>query len=647
MTLPPAMIRDIESREREAQGIAQRWDDEIRWRNQPDRATNREKFRVRDERSDARKRRDDHSRFGVGFPDEPDAGALKDWSRHRAYVVGGIVARAGLDPYLQYLQGSSYCIAFGVPPPPLRTVCWLGRKPPSDGTVAVAVRKMQSARWWKRTARAHHLRAREAAAIREGQVHSRAGYAVSDHSIGWRKAMVRAAQESMNRLDAVRERDGERVAMTDIIKGSLANPRVRKAELGMRAADIERLMDARGWVGFVVHLTLESRFHAWIKETGKRNPKWNGSDPRTGQMELRNIWKLIRAKVAKHKIKLVGMRSAEPHHDGTPHWHMLIFCSPAHIDIVQKIIRGEALRSNPNEPGAQEHRCRIVAVDKNNGRSAAAYILKYIFKAIPGALTGDATTDEDGVQMLIPGVTATSLAERIVTWGWVWGIRQFQTFGPEVQVGIWREFRRLRHEFDGDLKDSLMETARRMVDEGQFANFCAFRELHPVFLERCNPDKGSGPFSKLTEYGAPAAVPILGIVMPELGVGIIALSRDEAWKIEPKTGCAELSDTGTGFDGTRTRTRVNKCNRAETADRKADRRADPVAEAVADAAGVSRADPAARQKDYEEWGAAVIWGAEGPPNHRLVRDENDLCNIDYKGRNYTSKKELRRAVCES
>ncbi|WP_461552938.1 replication endonuclease [Sulfuriferula sp.] len=42
---------------------------------------------------------------------------------------------------------------------------------------------------------------------------------------------------------------------------------------------------------------------------------------------------------------------AEPHHDATPHWHMLLFVAPEQRDRFREIIRHYALQDSPDEEG--------------------------------------------------------------------------------------------------------------------------------------------------------------------------------------------------------------------------------------------------------------------------------------------------------
>ncbi|WP_252495404.1 replication endonuclease, partial [Escherichia coli] len=65
-------------------------------------------------------------------------------------------------------------------------------------------------------------------------------------------------------------------------------------------------------------LTAPSSFHA-----GNGNKKWSGVNPRDTQNYLNKVWQQFRALLAKRDIKFYGMRVAEPHKDGTPHWHAL------------------------------------------------------------------------------------------------------------------------------------------------------------------------------------------------------------------------------------------------------------------------------------------------------------------------------------
>lgn len=146
---------------------------------------------------------------------------------------------------------------------------------------------------------------------------------------------------------------------------------------------------------------------------------------------MAKTWSRIRAEAKRREIGVYGFRIAEPQHDGTPHWHCLLFRKPEHASALKGIVRKHALKDCPNERGANEHRCDLKQIDSAKG-SAAGYIAKYVAKNIDGAHVG-----ED-----LHGKPAQSSAVRVEAWATRWGIRQFQQIGG-APVGVWRELRRV------------------------------------------------------------------------------------------------------------------------------------------------------------------------------------------------------------
>lgn len=145
---------------------------------------------------------------------------------------------------------------------------------------------------------------------------------------------------------------------------------------------------------------------------------------------MAQIWSHIRADLSRRGIGIYGLCIAEPHHDGTPHWHLLVFCEQDHA-AVQDVFRKHALKDSADEPGAREHRCDRVRIDPSKG-SAAGYVAKYVSKNIYGEHVG-----ED-----VNGGAATATAVRVEAWAARWGVRQLQQIGGPP-VGVWRELRRI------------------------------------------------------------------------------------------------------------------------------------------------------------------------------------------------------------
>ncbi|MFA6547057.1 MAG: replication endonuclease, partial [Limisphaerales bacterium] len=127
-------------------------------------------------------------------------------------------------------------------------------------------------------------------------------------------------------------------------------------------------------------------------------------------------------------------RTVEPHHDATPHWHVIVFVHPSQAGALLAILREYALQDSPNENGAAEARFHATAIDPAKG-SAAQYVAMYISKNIDGHGVG---TDNEADQ------PAEVTAPRAVVWARVWGIRQFQFFGVGPITPA-RELYRLDH----------------------------------------------------------------------------------------------------------------------------------------------------------------------------------------------------------
>ncbi|XAG08917.1 replication endonuclease [Vibrio metschnikovii] len=228
-------------------------------------------------------------------------------------------------------------------------------------------------------------------------------------------------------------------------------------------------------------ITAPSRFHPVSK--GKQNKKWlDAGKPsaRDAHVHLMSVWKQFRKDINKSGIKVYGMRIVEPHQDGTPHHHFLLFCHSTVSKHVTNLMCHHAMRDTPNERGAKKHRFTVEKIDFSRG-SAIGYIAKYISKSIDGKhVDKDLKTNLDGIE----------LAERITSFARVNGIRQFQFVGGPP-VSVWRNMRRLRNEFKEDdamftdldaTEHFQLETIRKAADAGDWKAFCY--AMGGVFVKR-------------------------------------------------------------------------------------------------------------------------------------------------------------------
>lgn len=242
------------------------------------------------------------------------------------------------------------------------------------------------------------------------------------------------------------------------------------------------------------------------------NPKYQGATPLDAQRYLNQVWARTRAALDRQGMKPYGARVVEAHHDGTPHWHLLLFIPKHQADDLITTMKHYALTSDGNEPGAEQRRFTSVVIDKSKG-SAAGYIAKYISKNL----------DAFGIDADQNGFEAKDSAERVNAWATTWGIRQFQQFGGPP-VSIWRELRRIKHLPE----DHPMHHAWRAADNGEWAPFVkamggthAARNTHPITLHRIWCDKPNA-------YDEPTGYQVTGLLCGDEPV----CTRHHTWSID-------------------------------------------------------------------------------------------------------------------
>ena len=349
----------------------------------------------------------------------------------------------------------------------------VGVRPPADSyALSGRIARLCDDAWWRRAIRREVGRRVESAAIRLGLVHRGAGMYASDETVARRRGQNRRNRAMLEATEAENEL-GQAYTLAELAALGVSNPVIRRGELMVRVAGMDAISQGLGHAGMFYTLTTPSRFHAHSE--GRRNPRHDGATPRDAQQYLVKLWARARAKLHRRGLAVYGVRVAEPHHDGTPHWHMLLFMEPAVVAEVTEILRAYAMKEDGEEPGAAVARFKAVAIDRTRG-SAAGYVAKYIAKNIPGL--GGVADFED-----LEGASAADASERVAAWAACWGIRQFQAIGGPP-VTVWRELRRL--EFGGG---SVIDFAAAAADAGNWRRFVeimggptARRRDRPVWL---------------------------------------------------------------------------------------------------------------------------------------------------------------------
>jgi len=380
--------------------------------------------------------------------------------------------------------------------------------------------KLTCANWWFRKVNKMRIQHIEQVQRTLNLVHKDASCYVSNFALENRKTQLKNSFDYLMANQIVNE-DGQTYSLLDVYKKSVSNPRIRKAELMTRIRGFEEVATQMGHAGEFYTLTSPSKYHAY--SNGKANPKFNNATPKEVNDYFNNNWKLIRSALQKKNIHPYGFRVVEPHHDGTPHWHLLLFMHPEDVKTTREVFQKYALKEDGYERGAKKHRFNATSIDPKKG-SAAGYIAKYISKNIDGS-----DLDDD-----LYGNDAKPASSKIDAWSALWGIRQFQQIGGP-SVTVWRELRRLQETEQPEVVQAFVA-----ADSGDWAAYVMAmggailprrnRPIHPYYEtkldETIDIETGEVIQNNLTYYGDIKAPSLKGLI----NKNIINLTRTRVWQ---------------------------------------------------------------------------------------------------------------------
>lgn len=371
-------------------------------------------------------------------------------------------------------------------------------------------------KWWRRALRKQLGRTIEGVGRDINLVNKKSGIYATDETVKRRadqKARNRAILEEINAVNEL----GASFTLQELSDLSVSNPAIRRGELMTRISGFTSYAESRGDVGEFWTATTPSRFHSCLSKTGKVNPKFDGSTPRDGQQWLAKVWSLTRAEYARKDIGVYGFRVVEPHQDGTPHWHLLLFMAPEQREQARAIFQGYLLADDGHEAGAAKYRFKAV---KMAAGGAAGYIAKYISKNIDG----------HGIERDLFETPAQHAAARIDSWAAASGIRQFQQIGGH-SVTVWRELRRLTDE----QVDKNIHEHWAAADAGCWCAYLQAMDKRKVTLAKVLDES-------LGQYGEEKGEKIFGVSLKD----IVYVTRIHEWTItqseapwSPVNNCTE------------------------------------------------------------------------------------------------------------
>jgi len=307
------------------------------------------------------------------------------------------------------------------------------RKPVPYDLIPPSLARMLCADWWYRKLWQLRCEWREEQLRAVCLVNKKASPYVSFEAVIHKREQRRKSLEFFRSHELVSD-EGDTLDMEDVVNASNSNPAHRRNEMMACVKGLELIAQMRGDCAVFYTITCPSRFHATLNN-GRPNPKWTTATVRQSSDYLVYTFAAFRKAMHKAGMRWYGVRVAEPHHDGTVHWHLLCFMRKKERRSVTALLRKFAIREDREELGSNTGpRFKAELINPRKG-SPTSYIAKYVSKNIDGRGLSDEISAETGKSL-------RDSAENVGAWASLHRVQQFRFFGiPGRQA--YRELRLL------------------------------------------------------------------------------------------------------------------------------------------------------------------------------------------------------------
>ncbi len=257
------------------------------------------------------------------------------------------------------------------------------------------VRRTHCSLWQRRQVRRQSGEARQHLAAALGTVGRGGAPYADDYSLArWNERQ--AAQGAWAAERVLSGPDGITVPMVKVVASGQA---AQQARMYAMMLGVDELAQRRDLTAVFATVTLPPEWHPGPAE-GRRT--WTPDrTPAMADNALRHAWARFRAILADRGVQTLGLRVWEPHKDGTPHMHALLYVLPAQVSMVDDALMTVCPEPRPGQRIAS----RMEVIDRKRA-SPASYVMKYILKAIavvpdekdrtPGA--GEGVHDDEQLQ---------------------------------------------------------------------------------------------------------------------------------------------------------------------------------------------------------------------------------------------------------
>ncbi|WP_334353894.1 replication endonuclease [Enterobacter hormaechei] len=345
------------------------------------------------------------------------------------------------------------------------------RKPVPYELIPGSLARMLCADWWYRKLWQMRCEWREEQLRAVCLVNKKASPYVSYEAVIHKREQRRKSLEFFRSHELVNA-DGDTLDMEDVVNASSSNPAHRRNEMMACVKGLELIAEMRGECAVFYTITCPSRFHATLNN-GRPNPKWTSETVRQSSNYLVETFAAFRKAMHKAGMRWYGVRVAEPHHDGTVHWHLLCFMRKKERRAITAMLRKFAIREDREELGSNTGpRFKSELINPRKG-TPTSYIAKYISKNIDGrGLAGEISKET--------GKSLRDNAENVNAWASLHRVQQFRFFGiPGRQA--YRELRLLagqaaRNQSDSKAGAAVLDNPRldavlAAADAGCFATY--------------------------------------------------------------------------------------------------------------------------------------------------------------------------------